>query len=122
MKFAQRVFLIAGIYGILVVTPMYFSEAHLGRDFPPEITHPEFFYGFVGVTLAWQILFFVVSRNPIHLRPVMAVAVLEKISYTIAATILYSQGRIDQVFLAGGVVDFVLGVLFVMAYLKTPEG
>src|SRR5262245_63460257 len=50
MKFARIVFLVAGIYGLLVVAPQYFLEAKIGRDTPPPITHPEFFYGFVGVT------------------------------------------------------------------------
>jgi hypothetical protein len=57
MTFAKRVFFLAGVYGILALTPMYFLEARLGRDFPPPITHPEHFYGFVGVALAWQVLF-----------------------------------------------------------------
>jgi len=58
MKFAKWVFRIAGIYGLIVVAPMYLSESQISRDFPPAITHPEYFYGFIGVTLAWQVLFF----------------------------------------------------------------
>jgi len=42
----------AGIYGIAVIAPQYFMEAQVGRDYPPAITHPEYFYGFVGVGLA----------------------------------------------------------------------
>lgn len=56
MKFAKRVFLIAGIYGLIVVFPMYFLEEKNSRDFPPPITHPEYYYGFIDVTLAWQVL------------------------------------------------------------------
>ena len=56
MIFAKRVFFIAGVYGILALTPMYFLEDRIGRDFPPPIAHPEHFYGFVGVALAWQML------------------------------------------------------------------
>jgi hypothetical protein len=41
MTFAKRVFLIAGVYGVLVLAPQYFLEARIGRDFPPPITHPE---------------------------------------------------------------------------------
>ncbi len=43
MKFSKIVFLIAGIYGLLVLTPMYFLESKIGRDAPPAITHPEYF-------------------------------------------------------------------------------
>ena len=53
MSFARWVFRIAGIYGVLVIAPMYFLESRFPAENPPPITHPEFFYGFVGVTLAW---------------------------------------------------------------------
>jgi len=71
MKFARIVFLIAGIYGILVLTPLYFLEQTIGRETPPPITHPEFFYGFVGVGLAWQIVFLIIARDPLRFRPMM---------------------------------------------------
>jgi hypothetical protein len=77
MKFAKWVFLIAGIYGILAVAPMYFSEHQISRDYPPAITHPEYFYGFAGVTLAWQIAFLVVASNPGRFRLMMLPAVVE---------------------------------------------
>jgi hypothetical protein len=41
MKFASRVFAAAGIYGLIVLVPQYFTEAKLGQDYPPAITHPE---------------------------------------------------------------------------------
>jgi hypothetical protein len=52
MKFAKIVFLIAGIQGLLILAPLYFLERTIGRQAPPAITHPEYFYGFVGVALA----------------------------------------------------------------------
>jgi hypothetical protein len=52
LRFARVVFLVAGIYGILVLLPQYFLEERIGIDSPPPITHPEHFYGFVGVALA----------------------------------------------------------------------
>ena len=42
MKFAKFVFLVAGIYGLIVLLPQYFLEGKTGRDFPPSITHPSF--------------------------------------------------------------------------------
>lgn len=42
-RFARRVFTAAAVYGILVLTPQYFMEARIGRDYPPAITHPEQF-------------------------------------------------------------------------------
>ena len=119
MKFAKRVFLIAGVYGLIVLLPMYLLEEKTGRDFPPPITHPEYYYGFIGVAVAWQVLFLILSRNPIRYRPTMIPAILEKAAFAIPAVILYLQQRISTFTLGAGLVDSLLGVLFVVAYLKT---
>src|SRR5262249_1624463 len=71
MKFARYVFLIAGVYGLLIIAPQYFLEERVGTDYPPAVTHPEYFYGFVGVTLAWQVLYLVIASDPVRYRPVM---------------------------------------------------
>jgi hypothetical protein len=73
MKLARWIFAIAGIYGILVIAPLYFAEGPIAQNDPPAITHPEFFYGFVGVTLAWQLVFLSIARNPMRYRPLMPV-------------------------------------------------
>src|SRR6478609_3711137 len=59
MQFAKRVFLIAGIWGVLIMVPQYFNEGWIGQHLPPAITHPEYYYGFTGGTLAWQLAFLV---------------------------------------------------------------
>ena len=119
MKFARIVFLVAGIYGLIVIAPQYFLETIIGRDTPPPITHPEFFYGFLGVTLAWQVLFLVLSRNPIRYRPMMLVGILEKIGFPIATAILYEQGRVTATMLIPAGIDLLLGSLFLLSYIKT---
>ena len=48
MKFAKIVFWIAGIWGFLILTPLYFMFDVIGRQDPPAITHPGFYYGFVS--------------------------------------------------------------------------
>lgn len=119
MKFAKRVFLIAGIYGLVVIAPMYFSESQIGRDFPSAITHPEYFYGFLGVTLAWQILFLILSRDPIRYRMMMIPAFLEKATYGIAIVWLFAQQRVASFVLGGAIVDLIFGALFLIAFWKT---
>jgi hypothetical protein len=64
MKFAKIVFWIAGLWGVLILTPLYFMFDMIGRKDPPPITHPAFFYGFVGAGLAWQIALFVIATDP----------------------------------------------------------
>ena len=121
MIFARRVFLIAGVYGLMVLLPMYFLEGRIGRDTPPPITHPEFFYGFLGVAVAWQAAFLVISRDPVRFRPLMLPAVLEKASFGLPAIALWLGGRLAAPMLAAGLIDLTLGVLFVVAYLRTPR-
>lgn len=122
MKFAKWVFLIAGIYGFIVILPLYFSESSIAQDFPPAITHPEYFYGFLGVTFVWQIMFLVVAKDPIRYRTVMLIAILEKFSYGIAVAVLFAQQRVLGFTLSFGVIDMIIGILFGIAFWKTRNG
>jgi hypothetical protein len=121
MKFAGYTFLIAGIYGLIALAPQYFLEAKNGLDFPPAITHPEYYYGFTGVALAWQIAFLIISRNPARYRLMMIPAMFEKFSFGAAAIVLFLQNRLHAMMLGAGILDLILGVLFVVAFLKTKE-
>jgi hypothetical protein len=119
MRFAKIVFLIAGIYGLIVLVPQFFLEQRIGADNPPPITHPEYFYGFICVAVAWQVLFLVLSRDPVRYRPVMIPAMLEKIGFPVAVLILYLQGRVSPTILIPAGLDLVLLILFIAAYRKT---
>jgi hypothetical protein len=119
MRFARVVFLVAGIYGLIVLLPQYFLEHKIGEDTPPPITHPEFFYGFLGVTVAWQVLFLVLSRDPVRYRALMIPAILEKIGFPVAVIILYLQARVAALMLAAAGADLILCVLFIIAFQKT---
>jgi len=119
--FARRLFRVAGIYGILVLLPQYFMEDRIGRDFPPPITHPEHFYGFIGVALAWQVLFLIIATDPVRYRPAMIAAVLEKLTFSAACVALFLRGRIPAPVLCVGIVDLILGALFFLAYRATPK-
>ena len=121
MQFAKWVFLIAGISGILVVLPPYFLEAKTGEDYPPPINHPEYYYGFIGVTLAWQFLFLVIGSDPVRFRPAMLPAMLEKASFAVAILLLYAAGRGAGVWIGFAAMDATWLVLFVVAYLRTPK-
>ncbi|HUO27448.1 MAG TPA: hypothetical protein VMU61_17410 [Candidatus Aquilonibacter sp.] len=119
MKFAKVVFWVAGIWGVLVLTPLYFMFDLIARQDPPPITHPGFYYGFVGAALSWQFAFFVIAINPVRFRPVMIPSVLEKLSYGIAVVILFLQRRMHASDLTFASTDLLLGVLFIVAFLKT---
>jgi hypothetical protein len=90
-------------------------------DDPPAITHPGFFYGFVGVGLAWQIAFLVIAQDPVRYRLMMIPSMVEKFSYAAAVTVLVLQGRMRKSDLVFDGTDLLLGLLFVMAYFKTRQ-
>jgi len=121
MNFAKRIYLIAGIYGLVVLLPQYFLELKTGRDFPPAITHVEYYYGFVGIAVAWQFAFLVMARNPVRYRPLMIPAILEKAAFAIPTIVLFLGGRLQVTLLAAGLIDLLLGMLFVVAYVRTPS-
>ena len=119
MKFAKMVFLVAGIYGLIVLLPTYFLKEQVGRDYPPPITHPEYYYGFIGLAVAWQVLFLVLSRDPVRYRPMMLPSILEKAFFFIPAVVLCFQQRIPMTTFGFAMIDAMLGVLFFIAYIKT---
>lgn len=119
MKFAKVVFWVAGIWGLAVITPLYFMFDLIGRQDPPAITHPGFYYGFVGCALAWQIAFICIARDPVRLRVMMIPSVVEKFTYCTAVVVLVMQGRTNQRDLVFAATDMTLGVLFAVAYVVT---
>ncbi len=119
MRFAKVVFWIAAIWGVLIITPLYFMFDVIGRNDPPPITHPGFFYGFASAALAWQIAFFFIAKDPLRHRPLMIPSMFEKVSYGTALVMLVLQGRMHSSDLVFGAVDLLLGLLFLVAYLKT---
>jgi hypothetical protein len=119
MKFAKVVFWVAGIWGVVVITPLYFIFDLIGKNDPPVITHPGFYYGFVGCALAWQIAFLIIGTNPVRLRPMMIPSVVEKFTYGVAVVALVTQGRMHRADLVFAATDLTLGVLFVAAFVRT---
>jgi hypothetical protein len=119
VKFAARVFQAAAIYGLVVLLPQYFLEGKAGRDFPPAITHVEYYYGFIGIAVAWQLAFLLIARDPARYRALMPVAVVEKAAFGFPAIALYALGRLSAQLLAAGLIDLTLGVLFIIAYRRT---
>ena len=117
-RFSRIVFLLAGIYGIGVLAPGLFSEKVLAERMPPAVTHPEFYYGFFCVGLAWQLAFLIIARDPGRFRVIIPAAILEKLSYAVACAALYMEGRAAGIVVAGGAIDLILGVLFTISFFR----
>ena len=120
MRFAKIVFRLAGIWGLLVIVPLYFLYDYIGKKDPPPVTHPGFFYGFIGIALAWQVAFLMIGSDPARYRPLIIPSLIEKLTYVIAVVVLVSQGRMRQPELAFAGTDSLLAILFVIAYFKIP--
>lgn len=119
MKFAKIVFYAAGVWGLLIITPLFFMFHLIGRQDPPPITHPGFYYGFATAAWTWQLVFFVIARDPVRFRLIMIPSMVEKFSYGIAVILLFLQSRMRSGDLVFGSVDLLLGILFIVSFFKT---
>ena len=119
MTFAKWVFWIGGVWGVLVVGPLFFLEDALAGATGKPFSHPDTFYGFVASTFAWQLAYLLIARHPDRYRPFMLLGALGKLIYAGAAWTLFGQGRIAITVPMLASPDLVLAVLFVVAWFKT---
>jgi len=54
VRLAKGVFIVAGVWGIVVLTPFYWLVDLTGRHYSVPTEYPHFFYGFFSVAIAWQ--------------------------------------------------------------------
>lgn len=110
MTFARIVFRIAGALGLLAIIPMYLAPGSYR------------YYGSLGAVLAWQFAFFVIAMDPLRYRWMMIPAMMEKLFWVLALIVVFMQGRMTSAEVAGGVIPHaLLGVLFAIAFFKTPR-
>ena len=120
IPYARRVFFWAGIYGLVALLPMCFLEARIGQVFPPALNHPENYYGFLAVALAWQLAFLAISRDVVRFRPLMPVAVAAKFAFVATVLALVLQERIATAAAAPAVAGLLIGLLFLVAWRRPP--
>ena len=120
MTFARWVFAAAGVYGLVLLMPFLFLEHRLAAP-AAELAHPEYFYGFALVAIACQVLFLLIARDPVRLRPAMIAAMLEKAPFGLLMLMLWREGRVQPSTVLLTSIDLVWAGLFVAAWLKTPK-
>jgi hypothetical protein len=120
MRFARWVFNAAGIYGLICLTPFLFLESRIAAP-AAQLPHAEYFYGFVLVAIAFQVLFLLIGRDPMRLRPAMIAGVIEKLPFGVTVPLLWMQGRVAAPLLIFSGIDVVWGVLFLIAWFRTPK-
>ena len=112
-KFPSRMFRWAAIYGVIVLTPMYFTPL-------PELG-AEVLLGFVGLALVFQGVFWVIGGDPVKYRALMPLAVAEKLVFGGPALALYAQGYpIALPVAVFAAIDLALGLGFLLAWRRTP--
>lgn len=119
MRFAKIVFIAAGVWGIVVLTPLYLLLDITGRQYVPPTSYPQFFYGFLAVAIAWQIVFLVIGSNPARFRLLMIPSTVEKLGYVVTVAVLHGQARLSSADALAAVPDAILGILFMAAFVKT---
>ena len=121
MRFARVVFILAGVWGIVVLTPLYFLVDLTGRSYAAPVDYPQFFYGFLSVAMAWQFAFLVIGTSPARFRPLMIPGILEKLGHVAGVAVLYGQGRLTIADAVAAGPDLLLGLLFVISFAVTPS-
>lgn len=118
MRFARWVFAIGGVFGLLMITPLFFLEGQMAQMGGP-ITRPENYYGFLGVTFAWQLVYLLIARDPARYRPLMLLGALGKTFFGVGVWVLALQGRTQMTVAYVATPDLLLAALFVASWFKT---
>jgi hypothetical protein len=118
MQSVRLIFICAGIWGIAVLTPLYWLFDLTGRPYNPPTEYPHFFYGFLSVAMAWQIAFLLIGSNPSRFRPMMIPSILEKLGHVGGVAVLYWNERINATAALAAVPDLLLAILFIVAFAR----
>lgn len=119
MTFARWVFTIGGIWGVLIIGPLFFAESFVAESTGKPFNHPDVYYGFVAAVFSWQLSYLVIGRDPARYRPFMLLGALGKVIYAGGCWLLFAQGRIPVNVPAIATPDLLLAALFVVAWLRT---
>ena len=118
MTFAKWVFTIGGIWGLLIITPLFFLEGPIAAASQP-FSHPDFFYGFLASTVMWQVGYLAIGRDPARFRPFMLIGAAGKVIYFTSCVALVLQGRVQAFVPLLTAPDIVLAALYVVAWFRT---
>ncbi len=120
MIFSKWVFRIAAIYGFIVLLPLYFIESDIfsGVIYPRS----DFYYGFAGIALAWQVAFILIAQNPLKYKLFIIPGILEKVAYASCVYLLFYKGRIPPETLLFAGIDSAFCLLFCISWIKLKSG
>lgn len=117
MKIARLIFCGAGIYGLIVLLPLFFVEPWLA----PPLSRPEDYYGFLGSATAFQFVYLTIGADPVRFRPLMPVAVLAKAFFLVTMVSLWLEGRAAGPGMVLASIDGAIGAAFAYAWWRMPD-
>lgn len=103
----------AALYGLVVLAPLYLVPA-------PGAAAIMAHYGFAGVALAFQLVFWIIGGDPVRHRPLMLAGVAEKAALIVPCAVMAQAGGIPVAVLAAVGIDLLLGAGFLLAWRATP--
>lgn len=108
-KFPARMFRWAAIYGVIVLVPLYLT--------PLPQAGAEVFFGFVGLALVFQGVFWTIGSDPARYRALMPYAVAEKLVFAVPCLSLWASGYpVNPPVAAFAAIDLLLGLGFFLAW------
>jgi hypothetical protein len=108
-KFPSRMFRWAAIYGVIVLLPMYLT--------PIPREGAEVLYGFIGLALVFQAVFWMIGGDPEKYCPLMPLAVAEKLAFGVPCLALwFSAYPISPPTAMFACIDLLLGLGFFLAW------
>ncbi len=120
-KHARWLFRGAAIYGAILLLPVYFLEARIAAP-ATRLPAPEYFYGFIGAALSFQLVYWVIGGAPRKYYALMPLAVGAKLSFWIPTAILWSAGRTTTSTFALSCGDLLLAIAFLLAWRSVRPG
>jgi hypothetical protein len=118
VNFSRMVFLVAGVFGLLLLVPLAYSAIVDSQTFLPALGGGGlFFLDFVLQYLFWQVLYLVLATDPVRYRPMMIPAFFSQVIGVLNPQWLYLYGF--RYWIPVAVVEAALAILFVVAYFTT---
>ncbi len=105
----------AAIYGAILLLPLYFLETRAAAP-AARLPAPEYYYGFIGAALGFQIVYWLIGGAPRQYRALMLVGVFGKLSFWVPTALLWSMGRTATSTFALVCGDLLLAIAFVVAW------
>ena len=113
LAIARWLFLIAGLYGLLAVAPLYLRPA------PADGVAAQFRYAFAGAAGATQLMYLLIASDVARFRPMIPVGIVSKLSFAVPCCLLVADGRLGQAMLPFAAIDLLLAAAFATAWAAT---